>query len=369
MNRKPIVGGKENALQPLQHGNIASQAQQIPEKLLQPQGLVTSTPVVVNKEAPMMPSMREVGGKNENSQGSSSKEDSNEKTDSRHREQKSKPEGASAETEKSKKVWSLSNFDIGRLLGRGKFGNVYIAREKETKFVVALKVLFKKQIQDSGVEHQVRREIEIQSHLRHSNILRMYGYFHDDARIYLILEYAPKGTLFAAQKQQPNNRFEEAQTAGYIKSLASALIYLHEKNVIHRDIKPENLLLGYKGELKIADFGWSVHEMNSMRTTLCGTLDYLPPEMIQGKPHTKTVDLWNLGVLCYELLCGEAPFMAEGYAETYKKISRLDYKVPPYVSKPAVHLMSQLLVLNPDGRLPLPQVMMHPWILLHTTAS
>jgi aurora kinase A len=95
----------------------------------------------------------------------------------------------------NKKTWSLVNFDIGRPLGRGKFGNVYLAREKETKFVIALKVLFKKQIADQGIEHQVRREIEIQSHLRHPNILRMYGFFHDDARIYLILEYAPGNKL------------------------------------------------------------------------------------------------------------------------------------------------------------------------------
>jgi aurora kinase A len=91
----------------------------------------------------------------------------------------------------NKKTWALVNFDIGRPLGRGKFGNVYLAREKETKFVIALKVLFKKQIADQGIEHQVRREIEIQSHLRHPNILRMYGFFHDESRIYLILEYAP----------------------------------------------------------------------------------------------------------------------------------------------------------------------------------
>lgn len=79
-------------------------------------------------------------------------------------------------------------------------------------------------------------------------------------------------------KNQPNGRFDERRTAGYILSLADALIYLHERDVIHRDIKPENLLLGHNGELKIADFGWSVHEPNSARTTLCGTVDYLPPE-------------------------------------------------------------------------------------------
>lgn len=95
-----------------------------------------------------------------------------------------------------KKIWQLSDFDIGKALGKGKFGNVYLAREKASKFVIALKVLFKDQIMSSKIEHQVRREIEIQCHLRHENILRMYGYFHDDKRIYLILEYAPGGALY-----------------------------------------------------------------------------------------------------------------------------------------------------------------------------
>lgn len=193
------------------------------------------------------------------------------------------------DNQQNKKAWSLVNFDIGRPLGRGKFGNVYLAREKETKFVVALKVLFKEQIGEQGIEHQVRREIEIQSHLRHPNILRMYGFFHDEKRIYLILEYAANGTLFNALKNE--KRFDEKKSAKYIKSLISALEYLHERGVIHRDIKPENLLLGYDDQLKIADFGWSVHEPNSLRTTLCGTMDYLSPEMVQGKPHTKAVSL------------------------------------------------------------------------------
>uniref|UniRef100_A0A182VAW8 Aurora kinase n=1 Tax=Anopheles merus TaxID=30066 RepID=A0A182VAW8_ANOME len=277
-------------------------------------------------------------------------------TDGNQQAQQAKP---------AKKVWTLSNFDIGRPLGRGKFGNVYLAREKETKFVIALKVLFKKQVHAQGIEHQVRREIEIQSHLRHPNILRMYGYFHDESRIYLILEYAPGGTLFKEQQQQPGKRFPEKRCAIYVYSLVSALIYLHERNVIHRDIKPENLLLGHGGELKIADFGWSVHEPTSSRTTLCGTLDYLSPEMVQGQPHTKTVDLWSLGVLAYELLCGKAPFLATTYEETYRKIMKVQYTVPPDVTKAASHLISRLLVKDPASRMPLENVAIHPWIQLH----
>lgn len=215
-----------------------------------------------------------------------------------HNESNQNSGSSSSDLGDNKKSWSLINFDIGRPLGRGKFGNVYLAREKETKFVIALKVLFKKQIATQGIEHQVRREIEIQSHLRHPNILRMYGFFHDQQRIYLILEYASGGTLFNILKKEV--RFDEKKSAKYIKCLVSALIYLHGRNVIHRDIKPENLLLGHDDQLKIADFGWSVHEPNSLRTTLCGTMDYLSPEMVQGKPHTKAVDLWSLGVLTYE---------------------------------------------------------------------
>lgn len=97
------------------------------------------------------------------------------------------------ESGKKQRTWTLADFDIGRPLGKGKFGNVYLAREKKSKYIVALKVLFKNMIQSLNNEHQVRREIEIQTHLRHPNILRMYGYFHDEHRVYLILEYAPKG--------------------------------------------------------------------------------------------------------------------------------------------------------------------------------
>ena len=102
------------------------------------------------------------------------------------------------------KNWTIDDFEIGKPLGRGKFGHVYLAREKKSKFIVALKVLYKKQLLKSNVEHQLRREIEIQSHLRHENILRMYGFFWDDKKIYLILEYAPGGELYKDLKKQPH---------------------------------------------------------------------------------------------------------------------------------------------------------------------
>jgi len=261
--------------------------------------------------------------------------------------------------------WKLEDFDIGRPLGKGKFGNVYLAREKASKYIVALKVLFKSQLQKAQVEHQLRREIEIQSHLRHTNILRLFGYFYDESRVYLILEFAPKGELYKSLQQQPHGRFDEAQSAKYINQMTDALSYCHSKKVIHRDIKPENLLLDAKGNIKIADFGWSVHAPNSRRATMCGTLDYLPPEMIEGAMHDEKVDLWSLGVLTYEFLVGKPPFEAESNNETYRRITKVDLRFPVHVSTEAKDLISRLLRKEPNERLTLSEVMKHPWILAH----
>ncbi|XP_027286637.1 aurora kinase C isoform X2 [Cricetulus griseus] len=264
----------------------------------------------------------------------------------------------------TRRRFTIKDFDIGRPLGKGKFGNVYLARLKENHFIVALKVLFKSQIEKEGLEHQLRREVEIQSHLQHPNILRLYNYFHDDRRVYLILEYAPQGELF--KELQRKQRLDEQRTATIIEELADALTYCHEKKVIHRDIKPENLLLGLRGEVKIADFGWSVHTPSLRRKTMCGTLDYLPPEMIEGRTYNEKVDLWCIGVLCYELLVGQPPFESSSHNETYKRILKVDFRFPNSVPLGAQDLISKLLRYHPSERLDLAQILKHPWVREHS---
>jgi serine/threonine protein kinase len=256
--------------------------------------------------------------------------------------------------------WSLRDFEIGMPLGHGKFGNVYLAREKRSKYIVAIKVLEKAQLLKAGVEHQLRREIEIQSHLRHRNILRLHGYFYDNKRIYLILEYSPGGELYKQLTRL--GKFSERRAAKYIVDLAMAFDYCHKKHVIHRDIKPENLLLGPHHEIKIADFGWSVHAPTSRRQTLCGTLDYLPPEMVEGREHDEMVDVWGLGVLLYEFLTGYPPFEAEGHSATYRRISRVDLKFPRNFPEDAMDLIRKLLVKDPRQRMALANIPHHPWV-------
>jgi len=257
--------------------------------------------------------------------------------------------------------WKLKDFEVGRPLGKGKFGNVYLARVKDSQFIVALKVLHKSQLAKSGLEHQLRREIEIQCHLRHPHVLKMYDFFYDEKKIYLILEFAPKGEMY--KELQKQRRFSEQLSATYIAEITDALIHCHEKDIIHRDIKPENLLMGYHGELKIADFGWSVHAPSNNRQTMCGTLDYLPPEMIKSNTYGPEVDIWTVGILCYEFLTGVPPFESQTQGETYQKITSLSYKFPPYLSEGAKDFIESLLQIRPHDRLPLKQILKHPWIV------
>ncbi|KAG9508908.1 Aurora kinase A-A, partial [Fragariocoptes setiger] len=256
---------------------------------------------------------------------------------------------------------SLNDFEIGRPLGKGKFGNVYLAREKRSRYIVALKVLAKSQLIRNNVQHQLRREIEIQSHLHHKNILQLFGYFYDETRIYLVLEYAPRGEMY--KKLRECKQFDETTAATYIAQIIDALELCHSRDVIHRDIKPENILIGYHGEPKIADFGWSVHAPSSRRTTMCGTLDYLPPEMVQRRVYDKNVDLWCLGVLTYEFLVGNPPFEMEKFEDTYSRIVQVIYTVPPHVSPEAKDFIAKLLKKEPKARMSLANAKKHPWIV------
>ncbi|KAM0116122.1 hypothetical protein ACP6JC_007288 [Aspergillus fumigatus] len=245
------------------------------------------------------------------------------------------------------RIFHLGMFEVRKALGKGKFGRVYLAHKQSTGFVCALKVLHKSKIQQGRVEKQVAHKIEIQSNLRHPNVLRLFSHFDDSKRIILILEYAGKGELY--KHLQREDRFPEWKSAQYIAQMANALLYLHRKHVIHRDIKPENILVGIHGELKMSDFGWSVHAPSGRRHTQCGTLDYLPPEMVDprkcDKPYDQKVDIWSLGVLLYEFLVGRAPF-EDTPVMTQRRIAKGDMTVPSFVSPEAKDLIKKSVVLS-----------------------
>nr|GEX95411.1 serine/threonine-protein kinase Aurora-3 [Tanacetum cinerariifolium] len=214
-------------------------------------------------------------------------------------------------SESVKRDWSIKDFDVGRPLGKGKFGRVYVARETKTKYVVALMVIFKEQIEKYKLQHQLKREMTIQTSLLHPHVLRLYGWFHDAERIFLILEYALGGELYG--ELQRSRHFSEQKAA--------------------------------TGRLKIADFGWSVQSTNQRRT-MCGTLDYLAPEMVENQPHDYAVDNWTLGVLCYEFLYGSPPFEADGQADTFRRfLTKWSNFLGPFADAAICSAVSPLLVI------------------------
>jgi len=269
----------------------------------------------------------------------------------------------SNKTKDMTKDWSLKRFDIGRPLGKGKFGSVYLAREKSKKYIVALKLLFKSQLVNNQVEKQLQREIEIQSHLKNPHILRLFGWWHDEKKIYLVLEFAGKGELY--KELTAKGKLSEFRSATVVYEVSAALHYCHANKIIHRDIKPENILVGLQGEVKLADFGWSVRTPSKRRVTLCGTLDYLPPEMVEGKDYNYKVDNWTVGVLCYELLVGSPPFETNEQNETYQRIVNTEYKFPPHVTPRAQDLIKRILQYQPNRRLELDQIQRHDWVREH----
>ncbi|CAG8808967.1 11969_t:CDS:2, partial [Dentiscutata erythropus] len=155
-------------------------------------------------------------------------------------------------------------------------------------------------------------------------------------------------------------RLKEKKASRYIAQTARALSYIHQKHVIHRDIKPENLLIDLNDEIKIADFGYFA--LYIRRKTFCGILNYILPEMVEGKEHDEKVDFWSLGVLCYELLTSTAPFEKTGHTATYKQIAKAEFTLPDHLSFEACDLICLLLKHDLKQHLPLKDVLKHPWI-------
>jgi tRNA A-37 threonylcarbamoyl transferase component Bud32 len=171
------------------------------------------------------------------------------------------------------KLEEFEYFQSTEEIGRGSYGNVYKVEDKLTKKKYAMKVISKKFLFYKSTAKQIKREVRIQGSLKHDSIIRLEHYFEDDKNLYLILEYAPKGSLFSYLRSK--GKLSEPEAYIYFVQTCKGLHYLHKKKILHRDLKPENLLLDKDQNIKLADFGWSVKWENSMRATFCGTLEYM----------------------------------------------------------------------------------------------
>ncbi|EIW71847.1 hypothetical protein TREMEDRAFT_14150, partial [Tremella mesenterica DSM 1558] len=212
----------------------------------------------------------------------------------------------------------------------------------------AMKVLRKSEIvRLKQVEH-INSERSILSLVRHPFLVELHSTYQDSLNVYMLLSYIPGGELFSHLRRA--GRFSPDVTRFYLASIILAIDYLHTRNIIYRDLKPENLLLDRKGYLRIADFGFA--KIIEDRTyTLCGTPEYLAPEIVLSQGHGKAVDWWALGILAFEMLVGYPPFFDDHPLGIYEKILKNQVFFPNHVDPWGRHLIKGLLTQDRSKRL------------------
>ena len=260
----------------------------------------------------------------------------------------------------------LELYKIEKCLGKGSFGEVRLVTHKPTGHQRAVKIFRKETYSTRSAKQKLLNEIKILRDLDHPNIIRMFEYFEDEKKLFLIMEKCEGGELY--DQILTVNSFSEMQAANLIKQLLSAIAYLHGCQIVHRDIKPENILFEEKNQLnsiKLIDFGIAMkfQEGIPIRDSV-GTVFYIAPEVLEQK-YTEKCDLWSCGVITYMMLCGYPPFGGDSDQVIIKKIrsgkflfnqpiwTRLSLESQDFISK----------LLSPEAdRLTALQALSHPWI-------
>lgn len=264
----------------------------------------------------------------------------------------------------TKGKYSLSDFEISRTLGTGSFGRVHLVQSKHNQRFYAVKVLKKAQvIKMKQVEH-TNDERRMLQEVKHPFLITLWGTFFDAKNLYMVMDFVEGGELFSLLRK--SQRFPNPVAKFYAAEVTLALEYLHAKQIIYRDLKPENLLLDRHGHLKITDFGFA-KKVPDITWTLCGTPDYLAPEVVSSKGYNKSVDWWSLGILIFEMLCGFTPFWDQGSPmKIYENILKGKVKYPPYIHPDAQDLLQRLITADLTKRLGnlhggSEDVKNHPW--------
>ncbi len=244
--------------------------------------------------------------------------------------------------DKEKLKVRIQEFEALKTVGLGSFGRVRLCQHKKTNKVYVMKILKKSEIiKQKQVDH-VYSEYNILSVINHPFIVQLIGLnFEDPKYLYLILEYIQGGELFTLLRSVTKFPIEQAKF--YIAHIITIFEYLHSKNIIYRDLKPENILINKNGYLKLTDFGFAKYLNNEKTYTLCGTPEYLAPEIILNKGHGKAVDWWTMGILLFEMLVGIDPFSDDDPTKTYQKIVKGKIHYPKDINKDAKSLIKHLL--------------------------
>jgi len=251
------------------------------------------------------------------------------------------------EKQKLAKKIKLTDYTIMQTLGTGSFGRVRLIKSKVNNKHYALKSLKKAEIIKLKQVDHVVSETSILASISHPFVVGMEGYAQDERYLYLVIEFISGGELFTYLRGV--GKLDSPHAAMYAAQVGAIFDYLHSKNIIYRDLKPENLLIHEDGYLKLTDFGFA--KIVEGRTyTLCGTPEYLAPEILLNKGHGKPVDWWTLGILIYEMNAGIDPFSDEDPMAIYQKILKGKVKFPKNFDKDAKSIVKHLLVADLSKR-------------------
>ena len=261
----------------------------------------------------------------------------------------------------AKKKPNKGPYLLGEALGEGAFAKVRLATQIHIKEKCAIKIVDKRLIEGTKDIQRLKKEIKILKSIRHKNIIQLFDIMESKANLYFVLEYCKGGELFDYIVK--NKRLKEIEACSFFQQIINGVEYLHNQGIIHRDLKPENLLLDYKNNIKISDFGLSTFfSKNNFLQTACGTPFYAPPEMLEGLQYNgETSDIWSCGIILYAMLCGALPFSESKEEIIVKKIKTHDYVIPNYLSKEAQDILYHILKVNPEERFTIEKIKQHPW--------
>lgn len=258
----------------------------------------------------------------------------------------------SLRTSQVNKSIGLEDVEKRGILGKGAFGTVWLVTTKRDNAPFAMKTLDKKQlIQAKQVTNSLREKTIMQS-LQHPFLLGMISSFQDDHHVHLLLPLVVGGELFDLVHTDKRHGLSNDEACFYAACVLEALGHLHVRNICYRDLKPENILIDSEGYCIVADMGFA-KVVADKTFTLCGTPEYLAPEIILSKGHDKAVDYWSFGVLVYELLVGVSPFYEKrgGQSDLLRRIVLGKYETPNKMSGTAKDLINRLLVRQQTARL------------------
>ena len=263
----------------------------------------------------------------------------------------------------------FDKYEIKQKIGNGKFGLVKCGINKETKKPVAIKIMAKKNMDKSDLE-LAKVEIDILKIGQHPNIIKLYDVYENENYIYIIMEYCSGGDLLSYFEYH-EYELPETKVCEIIHKLSMAVYYLHSYGIVHRDLKPENILmtdLSPKADIRLLDFGLSkIVGSDEKCTEPYGTLSFVAPEVLQGKPYDKSVDLWSIGIITFLLLCGYLPFddkhsEREIARQTIQDPVIFEDKIWKKYSPEAKTFVEGLLKKKPEERYSIKEILEHPWI-------